>query len=175
MRRIGCLAQFMIILAVAPMIYLFGIIRPFIWTFPEQDMCSFGPVSNERYRELLAIAKREKTSEVANQSPREWKDVYQRRFDRLLQSTDGSVYEKIAAIHALARSDHGQYRSIDGYKNQEFPEFWKKTENDFQNSKYIAYRYYIWDVKRRFFFYPIIRGDIIFSGLLFYKDLDIEL
>ena len=103
MRRLGCFAQIMIILAVAPMLYLFGMIRPLIWTFPEQDTCSFGPVSNERYRELLAIAKREKTSEVANQSPRERQNAHQRRFDRLLESTDGSVYEKIAA-NSRARS-----------------------------------------------------------------------
>ena len=76
----------------------------------EQDQCSFGPVSNERYRELLAQAERIQH--------REWPlviwsgDTLQRllneQFQRMTRET-ASTYEKIATMHAILRGAGAEY------------------------------------------------------------------
>jgi hypothetical protein len=87
-------------------------IRPYFHTYPEQDECSFGPVSNERYRELLAEAKRKQASgEWPGLSDRSihMHDNLQLRLDDLMDGME-SIYERIAAMHALARAAGAELR-----------------------------------------------------------------
>jgi hypothetical protein len=71
---------------------------------PAQDECSFGPVSNQRYRELLAQAER--------MQRRQWPliiwkdDVLQRLLNEQFQTMTNdttTTYEKIATMHAIYR------------------------------------------------------------------------
>lgn len=71
---------------------------------PEQDQCAFGPVSNARYRELLA--------EVEKYQRHNWPlmvwsdDTLQRLLTTqfaAMTSEASTVYEKIATMHAILR------------------------------------------------------------------------
>ncbi|MEH2504122.1 hypothetical protein V1290_002933 [Bradyrhizobium sp. AZCC 1578] len=78
----------------------------------EQDECSFGPVSNVQYRDYLRRAK-----ELSSNTPGSFTSNDQEaraRFDELFERLiDGkpSVYERVAASHALLRSFGAQYRN----------------------------------------------------------------
>jgi hypothetical protein len=78
----------------------------------EQDECSFGPVSNSQYRDYLRRAK-----ELSSTTPGDFTDDPNRasaRFNELFSKLiDGkpSVYERVAASHALLRSFGAQYRN----------------------------------------------------------------
>ncbi|MGZ5874692.1 MAG: hypothetical protein ACXWKP_21540 [Bradyrhizobium sp.] len=70
----------------------------------EQDQCVFGPVSNERYRELLWEAER---YQWRNWPVFIWRDdTLQRLLDAQFQtmtSDTSTAYEKIAIMHAILR------------------------------------------------------------------------
>jgi hypothetical protein len=100
------------ILAVVIVVVAIGAyLAPLLVTHPEQDTCAFGPVSNARYRELLAEAKRRQ----ATTWPPLVRDDYQagallnQRFDDLSRGMT-SVYERIAAMHAVVRALGADYR-----------------------------------------------------------------
>lgn len=73
-------------------------------THPEQDRCAFGPVPNERYRELLAEAEKYQRH---NWPLVIWNDatLQQLLTDQFAAATsDASTpYEKIATVHAILR------------------------------------------------------------------------
>lgn len=81
----------------------------------EQDECSFGTVSNAQYRDYLRRAK-----ELSSKTPGSFSsDDHQAsaRFNELFEKLiDGkpSVYERVAASHALLRSFGAQYRNTNG-------------------------------------------------------------
>jgi hypothetical protein len=83
----------------------------------EQDECSFGPVSNVQYRDYLRRAK-----ELSSNTPGSFTSNDQEaraRFDELFERLiDGkpSVYERVAASHALLRSFGAQYRNTNGMR-----------------------------------------------------------
>lgn len=83
----------------------------------EQDECSFGPVSNSQYRDYLRRAK-----ELSSQTPGSFSSNHmeaQTRFNELFERLiDGkrSVYERVAASHALHRSFGAQYRNTNGMR-----------------------------------------------------------
>jgi hypothetical protein len=101
------------IIALAVVVVLMGAyVAPLLRNYPEQDSCSFGPVSNERYRELLSDAKRRQ----ATTWPALVRDDYKasvllnERFDDLGRDLT-TVYEKIAAMHAILRALNADYRA----------------------------------------------------------------
>jgi hypothetical protein len=110
-------------------------VSPFLQTDPEQDACTFGPVSNARYRELLAEAKRRDGTTwpklrisgwffPATPGEREGLQAgITRRIDDLTANMT-SVYEKIAAMHAVARSlgayHHGHGGKVTAANNFHF-------------------------------------------------------
>ena len=71
---------------------------------PEQDQCSFGPVSNQRYRELLAQAEK---YQWRNWPLIIWKDdTLQRLLNEQYQAMTNdanTTYERIATMHAILR------------------------------------------------------------------------
>jgi len=86
-------------------------LAPLLRTHPEQDACTFGSVSNERYRELLAKAKRQQHLDWQKAIWDDYKAgvLLNERFDRLNGDLT-TVDEKIAAMHALLRSIGAEYR-----------------------------------------------------------------
>lgn len=83
----------------------------------EQDECSFGPVSNAQYRDYLRRA-----NELSSQTPGSFSSNHleaQARLNELFEGLiDGkrSVYERVAASHALLRSFGAQYRNTNGMR-----------------------------------------------------------
>ena len=90
-------------------------VLPLLQTHAEQDDCTFGPVSNARYRELLAEAKRRQKE---TWPPLVWDDEgsssrLEERFKELSQGMT-SIYERLAAMHAVVRALGGKLgRSTD--------------------------------------------------------------
>jgi hypothetical protein len=87
---------------------------PFLITFianGEQDECTFGPVSNEQYRDYLRRAKNlsSNTSGGFTWNHEEAKARFNDLFERLIDKKP-SIYERVAASHALLRSFGAQYR-----------------------------------------------------------------
>ena len=82
--------------------------EPYFNTRPEQDACEFGLVSNARYRELLAEAKRRARSEwePLTGSSLDVGDQLRSRIDDLSKGLT-SPYERIAAMHAAMRASGG--------------------------------------------------------------------
>jgi hypothetical protein len=85
-------------------------VAPFLMTYSEQDDCTFGPVSNKQYLEYLSHAKN-LTSEINSLSWRnQAKDLLNGAFEKLVNQQP-SIYERIAAMHALLRALGAQYRN----------------------------------------------------------------
>jgi hypothetical protein len=107
----------------------------------EQDECSFGPVSNAQYREYLRRAK-----ELSSQTPGSFSSNHleaRARFDGLFERLiDGkpSVYERVAASHALLRSFGAQYRNTNGMRPDPYETVAKK-------GGFVGFSYYL-DVNR---------------------------
>jgi hypothetical protein len=78
---------------------------------PQQDECTFGTVSNARYRELLAEAKRrqrlgQKAWIPLRGAPAQRADLIRYRIEDLTAGMT-SLYERIAAAHAVMRAAGG--------------------------------------------------------------------
>jgi hypothetical protein len=83
----------------------------------EQDECSFGPVSNAQYRDYLRRAQ-----ELSSETPgsfssnhMEAEARFNELFERLIEG-ERSVYQRVAASHALLRSFGAQYRNTNGMR-----------------------------------------------------------
>jgi hypothetical protein len=99
---------------------------PLLVTHPEQDECSFGTLSNERYRQLLAEAKRRQATTWPSLvwDNKKTMALLNQRFDDLSRGTT-SAYEHLAAMHAVVRALGGDYRRTGadtenqfGYRNK---------------------------------------------------------
>lgn len=107
----------------------------------EQDECSFGPVSNVQYREYLRRAK-----ELSSKAPGSFTSNDQEaraRFDGLFEKLiDGksSVYERVAAAHALLRSFGAQYRNTNNMRPDPYETIARK-------GGFVRFSYYL-DAKR---------------------------
>jgi len=77
-----------------------------------QDECTFGPVSNEQYRAYLRRAKdlSSETPGSFSRNDEEAKARFNELFERLIGQKP-SIYERVAASHALLRSFGAQYRN----------------------------------------------------------------
>jgi len=87
---------------------LFATLAGYIFTLldfhSEQDQCSFGPVSNERYRQLLADAE---WYQMKRWPPFVWSGdtlgrLLSAQYQEMSEQND-SAYEKIAKMHAIFR------------------------------------------------------------------------
>ena len=90
---------------------LIAYLAPLARTHADQDTCSFGPVSNREYLELLQRAK-----QVYAASPRgyAWSN---KETEQLLKTLHEKIvapkhliYERIAGVHALLRALGAEYR-----------------------------------------------------------------
>lgn len=123
----------------------------------DQDACTFGPVSNARYRELLAEAKRKRRT----QWPPLVRDDYKAsvllnaRFDDLSRNL-ASVYERLAAMHAILRALGANYRRPASHS----PDPYEKLPW----GGYFSFYYQV-DINRLGFFAPILRRGELIGGV----------
>ncbi|MBR1125122.1 hypothetical protein JQ628_26620 [Bradyrhizobium lablabi] len=113
----------------------------------EQDECSFGPVSNAQYRDYLRRAK--ELSSIAPSSFSSNNKEAQARFNELFERLiDGnpSVYERVAASHALLRSFGAQYRNTSDIRPDPYGTVAAK-------GGVVRFNYYL-DINRLGFFQP---------------------
>jgi hypothetical protein len=135
-------------------------VAPLLVTHSEQDTCSFGPVSNARYRELLAEAKRR---QAANWPRLPWSNnkagaLLNERFDDL-SSDMTSVYERLAAMHAVMRALGGDYRKTDPDEADPY------TASTSQGGSGVSFNYNI-DLNRLGFFSPLRRQSWMIGSLM---------
>jgi hypothetical protein len=115
----------------------------------EQDECSFGPVSNAQYRDYLRRAK-----ELSSKTPGRFSSNHleaRARFDALFErliDQKPSVYERVAASHALLRSFGGQYRNTSGLDPDPYGTVAKK-------GGFVSFHYFV-DVVRLGIFHPFL-------------------
>jgi hypothetical protein len=115
----------------------------------EQDQCTFGPVSNERYRAYLQQA-----TVLSSKTPGtfSWDDhKASARFDELFEKMiDGnpSVYERVAASHALLRSFGAQYRNTNDMRPAPY-------ETVASTGGFVSFTYYL-NVNRLGLFHPLL-------------------
>lgn len=93
---------------------------PFLLTYVtnvEQDECTFGPVSNEQYRDYLRRAKvlSSRMPHGFSSNDHEASALFNELFEKLVDGKP-SVYERVAASHALLRSFGAQYRNTNGMR-----------------------------------------------------------
>lgn len=104
-RRRTALIAFAALVALAAIVFL-----PLLGMNGDQDECSFGPVSNAHYRELLAEADRlQATWPPLVADSGKVMDLLNRRLDDLAGSAT-SIHERVAAMHAVMRALGGHYR-----------------------------------------------------------------
>ena len=124
----------------------------------EQDRCTFGPVSNERYRELLAEAKHRQ----ATTGPRLVREDYQagvllnERFDDLSRGIT-SLYERIAAMHAVVRALGADYRGPTTRRQDSY-------ERAAARSSFVGFDYHL-DINRLGMFAPFRRRAVVFANV----------
>ncbi len=142
-------------IVVALVITHFALLLP---SHPEQDACAFGPVSNARYRELLAEAKRRQ----ATTWPALVRDDYKARLQLNARVDDLSrdlttVYERLAAMHAILRALGADYRRA-GYRDED------PYERATRMGGHVAFTYEL-DINRLGMFAPIRRYAILNGGI----------
>jgi hypothetical protein len=125
----------------------------------DQDECSFGPVANSRYRELLDEARRKQKETW----PRLVRDTIaagkqlNTRFDDLTINRN-SVYERIAGMHAILRALGADYRA--GAERKKDPYVVVSS----QKSGIVVFYYYL-DINRLGFFAPFRRRAVVAAGI----------
>ncbi len=100
-------------------------VLPVFDTHPEQDQCTFGPVSNARYQELLAEARRSMREEWVNypSNREEQADEFSRRIQDLNKG-EVAIYSRIAGMHAVMRAAGASLK-----KPTKFSEgFWNQSQ-----------------------------------------------
>ena len=107
----------------------------------EQDECSFGPVSNVQYRDYLRRAKELSSNTPGSFTPndREARARFDELFERLIDGKP-SVYERVAASHALLRSFGAQYRNTNGMRPDPY-------ETVARKGGFVGFSYYL-DINR---------------------------
>lgn len=77
---------------------------------PEQDQCSFGPITNDRYRELLSQAERIQRRQwpLVIWSEQTLQRLLNEQFQEMTKAAT-STSEKIATMHAIPRGIGGDY------------------------------------------------------------------
>lgn len=138
--------------------YSLHLVWPFIYTEPEQDACSFGTVSNEKYREYLAEMNRRTREDwpiiriwpslgQSNVDPRyiKLKKGLAQRFDDAMKDVT-SFYDRLAIAHAIMRASGMKFRSMRPYKLVKQDDY----ENGISYSS-IGYSYSFSDFNLNFF------------------------
>ena len=121
-------------------------VGPLLKTHSEQDACSFGDVSNEEYRSLLARAG------LGFWRPLWWSDggvtlQINRKYRELLPNS-ASTAMKVATAHAVLRASGAEFRRFDDEKS---------PITDAKIQRMFRYQYLL-DINRLFYFAPFLRS-----------------
>lgn len=103
------------VIAILAAIIIAANYAPLLFLHSDQDGCAFGPVPNARYRAYLAEAKtRQWTSWSAfsRDDQQIGRELRSRLSDML--AAGGSVYERIAIMHAILRATGAEYLNTNG-------------------------------------------------------------
>jgi len=127
-------------------------VAPFLLTYVtngEQDECTFGPVSNEQYRDYLRRAKVLSSRMPGGFSSNHYEASarFNELFEKLVDEKP-SVYERVAASHALLRSFGAQYRNTNGMRPDPYATVARK-------GGFIGFQYYL-DINRLGLFHPFL-------------------
>ena len=135
---------------------------PLLVIHPAQDACSFGTVSNERYRQLLVEAKRRQATTWPSLvwDNKKTMALLNQRVDDLSAGAT-SAYERLAAMHAVVRALGGDYRRT-GYDVED--PFGGKN-----HSGSVSYEYEV-DLNGIGFFSPFRRQLWVIGGFVFDPD-----
>jgi hypothetical protein len=140
---VGVLAALLIILHLTPLVQ----------THSEQDSCSFGDVSNEEYRLLLARAGLGKWRPFTLSSYGVTVQLNS-KYQELLPNTP-SVAIKVATVHAVMRALGAEFRRFEDLKS-------RNPDAKIQRS----FRYeYLLDINRLFYFSPFFRNALILVSI----------
>lgn len=128
-------------------------LTPLVQTHSEQDSCSFGDVSNEEYRLLLARAG------LGKWRPLELSDdgvtlQLDRKYRELLPSTPSEA-TKVATVHAVMRALGAEFRRFEDLKSQ---------NPDAKIQRRLRYEYLL-DINRLFYFSPLLRNMLILISI----------
>ena len=124
---------------------------PLLSMHSEQDECSFGPVSNERYRSYLLEAKNRQLTRWSAFS-RDDQQIGRELRSRLsdMAGAGATVYERIAIMHAILRAIGAEYLNTNGRTESDPFESARTRRQDVQNN-------YRVDINRLVFFQPYPR------------------
>jgi hypothetical protein len=96
---------------------------PMLYSYSDQNNCAFGPVSNARYRAYLEEAKNRqwtRWSAFSRDDQQIGRELRSRLADMLAEG--GTVYERIAVMHAILRAIGAEYLNTNG--RTEVDPFW---------------------------------------------------
>jgi hypothetical protein len=88
---------------------------PLLYLHSDQDDCAFGPISNEQYRAYLKEAKNRQWTRwpaFSRDDQKIGRELRSRLSDMLAQG--GTVYERIAIMHAILRAIGAEYLNANG-------------------------------------------------------------
>jgi hypothetical protein len=127
---------------------------PLLDTHPEQDDCTFGPVSNADYREYLASAKAQLAVTPAFYlDGRAAASEFGARLDKLSRG-ETDIYARLAIMHAVLRAAGAEYRNTNGNqpdRGRSDPFLFATT-----GAPTISFNYLL-DVNRTWIFSPLLR------------------
>jgi hypothetical protein len=89
---------------------------PLLRTYPDQDNCIFGSVSNDRFRTYLEEARRQKLSWPAFSTDSRQLEQRLNALLREMIASSSSLDEKLATAHAILRAFGAQYLNTNGEK-----------------------------------------------------------
>jgi hypothetical protein len=125
---------------------------PLLSMHSEQDECSFGPISNEQYRSYLFEARnrqRTKWSAFSRDDQQIGRELRSRLSDMVTEG--GSVYERIAMMHAILRAVGAVYLNTNGRVEVDPYESARNHRQD------VEFNYQV-DINRLGFFQPYPRN-----------------
>ena len=124
---------------------------PLLFMHSDQDNCTFGPISNEQYRAYLKEAKnrqRNKWSAFSRDDQEIGRELRSRLPDMVAEG--GTVYERIAIMHAILRAVGAEYLNTNGRMEVDPFEAARKRRQD------VEFHYRV-DINRLVFFQPYPR------------------
>lgn len=124
---------------------------PLLFMHSDQDNCTFGPISNEQYRAYLKEAKnrqRTKWSAFSRDDQEIGRELRSRLPDMVAEG--GTVYERIATMHAILRAVGAEYLNTNGRMEVDPFEAARKRRQDVE----LNYRV---DINQLVFFQPYPR------------------
>lgn len=130
---------------------------------PEQDQCSFGPISNEQYRELLSQARYQQATQwpVFIDDERKLQQLLTSQYKAMIADTD-TAYKKIATMHAIFRGIGADFLGFNYYRTESAQSVYSKAAKD---GGIVGFSYEF-AVNKWALLYPLGRSAWLIGGLV---------